>query len=189
MTFSLQNSPRIARILETVTILCNLGFTYLYIQKSSLAFILGIVGPLLLGYLSWHRKLLADVLLQCFYVLITIWGFLNLNTTWETTSVSTYKHLIGMSVSLIAGILLGWGLKKNTKAALPYFDSLITTFSIWSTILMMYGCEENWVYFIFINFLCVFLFLKRKLYGIAFLYFVYFYLACEGYFKLGWIPG
>lgn len=180
--------PQKAKWIEWSAIVANLGFTLLYIQQSNTAFLLGIIGPFLLGILSWDRKLYADVALQLFYILITVWGWLYLKTTWHETNISILEHLIAISSFLLVALITGYWLRKKTKAALPYLDSLVTSFSILATILMMNGCRANWLYFIIINLTCIFLFANRKLYGISFLYFLYLLLAVEGYFELGWIP-
>jgi nicotinamide mononucleotide transporter len=173
--------------IEVFAILANLGFTVFYIRQSSWAFLLGVIGPILLGILSWSRKLYADIALQVFYVLITIWGWLNLNTTWKEANVDFTRHLISIVLFLTIAMISGYWLKKKTEAALPYLDSTVTSFSILATIFMMAGCHENWIYFMVIDLICIFLFANRKLYGISALYFLYFLLAIEGYFHLGWI--
>jgi nicotinamide mononucleotide transporter len=132
--------------------------------------------------------LYADIALQIFYILITIWGWLHLKTTWSEIDISIFTHLIAITSFLLLALIAGYWLRKRTNAALPYLDSMVTSFSILATILMMRGCPDNWIYFMVINFICIFLFANRKLYGISFLYFIYFLLAIEGYFHLGWIP-
>jgi len=176
------------RLLEALAILLNLGFTFLYIQQSEFAFILGILGPLLLGILSYQRQLFADVLLQIFYILITLFGWLHLGGNWSSMDVSFSTHLLSIGLALLIGFGIGKWLQKKTHAALPFLDSAITTLSVWATMLMMMGCHENWIYFMIINSACIFLFIKRKLYGISLLYFLYLLLAVEGYFQFGWIP-
>jgi nicotinamide mononucleotide transporter len=146
------------------------------------------IGPLLLGILSWKRQLYADVILQIFYILITVYGWLNLGENWSVTFIPLKAHLILIIIFLFIGFLFGQLLKKSTNAALPLLDSIVTSISMLATALMMAGCHENWIYFMFINSTCIYLFFKRKLYGISMLYLLYLLLAIEGYFDLGWIP-
>jgi nicotinamide mononucleotide transporter len=181
------NKDRWITFLEWLAVALNLGFTYLYIQQNSWAFLLGILGPLSIAVLSWKKRLIADTALQFIYIVLCIWGALQLGADWKVSNISIFAHCIGSSLAIILALLVGWVLKKRTLAALPYWDSLITTFSIWATILMMMGIQENWLYFIFIDLFCIFLFLYRGLPVISFLYFVYFLMALEGYFQWGWI--
>ncbi len=173
--------------IEWFAVISNLAFTFLYIQQNEAAFVFGIFGPLLIAFLSWRRKLFADVGLQVIYVLLTLWGLMYLGAEWEMKSISNFQHLVGIVSCLSLGSLLGLVLKKKSTAELPLADSLITAFSIWATALMMMGCHENWLYFMVIDLACIFLFWNRNLKLLAGLYLVYLILAVEGYFQWGWI--
>ena len=173
--------------IEWFAVISNLAFTFLYIQQNEAAFVFGIFGPLLIAFLSWRRKLFADVGLQVIYVLLTLWGLMYLGAEWEMKSISNFQHLVGIISCLSLGSLLGLVLKKKSTAELPMADSLITAFSIWATALMMMGCHENWLYFMVIDLACIFLFWNRNLKLLAGLYLVYLILAVEGYFQWGWI--
>jgi nicotinamide mononucleotide transporter len=175
-------------ILEVLAILFNLGFTVLYIQQSEWAFILGMLGPSLLAILSYRRQLYADVLLQIFYILITLFGWLHLGGNWPSMSISLSTHILTIGIMLTIGWGIGNWLQAKTNAAMPILDSCITTLSILATFYMMIGCHENWMYFMVINAACAYLFFTRKLVGISILYFLYLILAIEGYFRFGWIP-
>lgn len=173
--------------IEWFAVISNLAFTFLYIQQNEAAFVFGIFGPLLIAFLSWRRKLFADVGLQVIYVLLTLWGLMYLGAEWEMKSISNFQHLVGIVSCLSLASLLGLVLKKKSTAELPMADSLITAFSIWATALMMMGCHENWLYFMVIDLACIFLFWNRNLKLLAGLYLVYLILAVEGYFQWGWI--
>ncbi len=174
-------------ILEWLAVTLNLGFTFLYIQENNWAFLLGILGPLSIAVLSYNNRLIADTILQIIYIMLAIWGAIQLSQDWHTIEISFFSHVLGSIVAIIIALMLGSILKNKTSAALPYWDSLITTFSVWATILMMMGCSENWLYFIFIDLFCIALFWLRGLKVLSILYFVYFLMALEGYFQWGWI--
>jgi nicotinamide mononucleotide transporter len=61
---------------------------------------------------------------------------------------------------------------------------MITSFSLWATLLLMSGFQSAWLYFIVINMVSVFLFYKRNLKVISLLFVLYAMLAVQGYFKL-----
>ena len=170
-------------ILEWLAVILNIGFTILFQQDNPLAFALGVAGPLLLGILSYHRKLFADVLLQLAYSFLAIYGYYQYSTI-PALNESNLLHLSGILISLGLGLGLGILLKKKSHAALPIMDSLITTFSLWATLILMSGFQSAWLYFIFINLVSVVLFYKRDLKVIALLYVLYSLLAMQGYFKL-----
>jgi nicotinamide mononucleotide transporter len=170
-------------ILEWLAVLFNLGFTILFQMGNSWSFLLGVVGPLLLALLSWQRKLFADVLLQFTYCGLAIYGYFQFVQA-PAFHESKELHGMGISGSLVIGLVLGYYFKSKTTAALPYLDSLITSFSLWATAILMSGLESAWLYFIFINLISVVLFYKRKLNIIALLFLIYTFLALQGYFHL-----
>jgi nicotinamide mononucleotide transporter len=170
-------------LIEWLAIILNIGFTILFQLENPWAFVLGIAGPLLLGLLSYERKLFADVLLQMAYCLLAIYGYYQFATIPIITE-SVFLHLLGVLVSLGLGFVLGLYLKKKTSAALPMLDSMITSFSLWAKLLLMSGLQSAWLYFIVINVVSVVLFYKRNLKVISLLFVLYAILAVQGYFKL-----
>lgn len=170
-------------ILEWLAVILNIGFTILFQQDNPWAFALGVAGPLLLGFLSYHRKLFADVLLQLAYCLLAVYGYYQFASIPLMTE-SVILHLQGALIALGLGLVMGIYLKKKTSAALPMLDSMITAFSLWATLILMSGFQSAWLYFIFINLVSVVLFYKRDLKVIALLYVLYSLLAMQGYFKL-----
>jgi nicotinamide mononucleotide transporter len=170
-------------IIEWLAVILNLGFTVLFQQGNPWAFAMGVAGPLLLGYLSYQRKLFADVSLQLAYTILAIYGYYQFATI-PALSESNLVHLIGIMMSLMIGLVLGILLKQKSHAALPIMDSLITTFSLWATLILMSEFQSAWLYFIFINLISIVLFYKRDLKVIALLYVLYSILAIQGFFKL-----
>lgn len=171
------------RILEWLAVLLNIGFTVLFQLNNPWSFVLGIAGPILLAMLSFQRHLFADVFLQLAYGALAVYGYLQFVQT-PTLHESGLFHIAGISASLIIGILAGILLKRNTTAALPLLDALITAFSLWATIILMSGWESAWLYFIFINLTSVVLFFNRGLKIIGFLFILYTLLAIQGYFHI-----
>jgi nicotinamide mononucleotide transporter len=137
----------------------------------------------MLGLLSYKRKLFADVLLQLAYCLLAVYGYYQFASIPSMTE-SVFLHLLGALIALGLGLVMGIYLKKKTSAALPMLDSMITSFSLWATLILMSGFQSAWLYFIFINLVSVVLFYKRDLKVIALLYVLYSILAIQGYFKL-----
>jgi nicotinamide mononucleotide transporter len=170
-------------LIEWLAVILNIGFTILFQQGNPWAFVMGVAGPLLLGYLSYQRKLLADVLLQLAYCILAIYGYYQFVTIPVMTE-SVFLHLLGALIGLGLGFVMGIYLKKKTSAALPMLDSMITSFSLWATLLLMSGLQSAWLYFIVINMVSVVLFYKRNLKVISLLFVLYAMLAIQGYFKL-----
>jgi|LauGreDrversion4_2_1035121.scaffolds.fasta_scaffold147454_3 nicotinamide mononucleotide transporter len=183
MEHLLLNKKKYFHVLEWLAVLLNIGFTVLFQLNNPWSFVLGIAGPILLAMLSFQRHLFADVFLQLAYSALAVYGYLQFVQT-PSLHESSLLHAMGISASLTFGILLGIILKRNTTAALPLLDALITAFSLWATIILMSGWESAWLYFIFINLASVALFFKRDLKIIGFLFILYTLLAIQGYFHI-----
>lgn len=170
-------------IIEWLAVLLNLGFTVLFQLENQWAFVCGILGPLLLSVLSFKRKLFADVLLQWIYAVLALYGYFQhfSGTAWTE---SPWLHGLGIAVGLAGGWTMGFVLQTKTTAALPYLDAIITTFSLWATVLLMNGFESAWLYFIFINIISSFMFYRRNLRWIGLLFVLYTVLAIQGYFHI-----
>ncbi len=169
--------------LEWLAVLTNVGFTILFQLESPWAFLLGIIGPLLLGILSYQRKLFADVLLQMAYIGLSVYGYFQFIQV-PSIAENFYVHALGILGSGIFGIAMGRYFQIKTAASLPYLDSNVTTFSLWATFLLMSGFQSAWLYFIAINLVSMLMFHKRNLHLISLLFVLYTVLAIQGYFKL-----
>jgi nicotinamide mononucleotide transporter len=88
-------------------------------------------------------------------------------------------------MGILLSLTAGYGLKKYSDAALPWLDSFTTVFSIIATALMVSLFPENWLYWIAIDAVSVYLYLKRGLKITALLFVFYTLLAINGY--LTWI--
>jgi nicotinamide mononucleotide transporter len=179
-------SNRKELILEILAVTSNLLFTFLYLRGVKECFVFGLLGPMLLGILCFRRKLYAETFLQIIYVLSTIIGLINFsNSGFSAREFSGINHLILISSGVIIVFISGYFLKKNTDAQLPYIDSVTTVYGIIGTILMMFFIHENWLYFIFINAISIFMYFKRRMVLSSLMYLLYLVMSLDGYFYIG----
>lgn len=172
------------RILEIAAVVLNLLYTILYLNGNSWCYLFGILGPCALIILCWRNKLYAEPLLQLFYIAFAIYGWLHVADSWTIIHWPLIKHIpfifVGCGIAVIAGYIL----KKRTDAKLPYLDSVVTVFGIIGTWIMVNYIHENWLYFIAINAVSIYIYTKRKLYFGALMFLIYFMMAIDGYFEL-----
>ena len=81
----------------------------------------------------------------------------------------------------MATMLSGYLLVESTDAKFPYLDSFTTWASIMTTLMVARKVLENWLYWIVINSLSLFIFIDRELYQTAAMLAVYLGLSCIGY--------
>jgi len=137
-------------------------------------------------FLFWNVSLLMESLLNVYYLIMALYGW----TQWrgkvdEFQDVriqrwSLQKHVIAiaviLSLTLISGTLLG----KNTSAALPYLDSFTTWAAVVTTYMVTQKVLENWIYWLIINPLSIFLYLDRGMVLTALLFVVYVVMSLVG---------
>lgn len=172
-------------ILEVFAVVFNLLYTFLYLNSNVWCYLFGIIGPLLFVLLCYRKKLYAEPVLQLFYVGFAIYGWLNWGGEWRTEHWSLVKHFPYIIGGLFITAIAGYYLRNKTDAKFPYLDSFVTVFGIVGTWIMVNYVHENWLYFILINALSIFIYYRRKMFLGTLMFVLYFIMACDGYFVLG----
>lgn len=172
--------------IEASAVVLNLLYTILYIQGNDHCFYFALTGSALFVYLCYVKRIFAESFLQLFYVAFAIYGLAQISPNWTAASWSLQEHITAIVIATASMLIIGFVLKKKSNAALPYLDAFTTTFSILATWIMVNFVHENWLYWMVIDSVSIYLYLKRKLYIGALLFVVYLTLAIAGYFHLSW---
>jgi len=101
----------------------------------------------------------------------------------DITKWPIQKHALAFGIGIGLALLTGWAWTL-TGAALPFVDAFTTAFSIIATIMVAQKVLENWLYWIVIDFACIFIYAHRGLYLFCLLFFIYMVVAVLGY--LSW---
>jgi nicotinamide mononucleotide transporter len=91
-------------------------------------------------------------------------------------------HLLNFGISATIALVLGLLFDNFTNQAYPYADAFTGVFSLAATFMVTKKVLENWIYWILIDAICIFLFAARDLYLSAVLFFVYTLIAIFGLF-------
>lgn len=86
---------------------------------------------------------------------------------------------LGIFFTLAAGTIFG----QTTDAALPFLDAFTTGFALYTTYLVTQKKLENWLYWVVIDILSIYLYASRGLYLSALLFILYTIIALVGYFN------
>lgn len=171
-------------ILEIIAVISSALYTILYIKEKEYCFLFALIGATLFTYLCYKKKIFAESFLQAFYVLMAIYGWLNWGVEFKENTYSVELNLILLGCTTISMLIIGGLLKNKSSSKLPYLDSFTTIFSLTGTWLMVNFIHENWLYWMGVNTVSIFLYYKRGLKLSALLYLFYLYLAICGYFRL-----
>jgi nicotinamide mononucleotide transporter len=92
-------------------------------------------------------------------------------------------HLANIGASLVFSIGLGAILDANTDQAAPYIDAFTTVFSLAATFMVTKRVLNNWLYWIVIDFVSIYLYFTRGLELSSVLYLIFTVLAFFGWLE------
>jgi len=168
--------------LEIAAVISSLLYTLLFSYGYIWCWLFAALSAGFFLILCYQRKIYAELALQVFYLAMALYGFLNWGESLQTKpSLPLSYHGIIILVNIIAIFISGQMLRKHSDAKVPYLDSFTSISSISATILMVNFYEENWLYFIVINAVSIYLYFQRGLKLGALLFVLYTILSINGY--------
>ena len=175
--------------LEITATVAGVVYVILAARRNRLCWIAGAVGSALFGVLAVFRGLPMQGGLQVYYVGMSVYGWMSWSrgardgdiavTTWPWRG-----HLLAGAVLVGISFLTAHWLAAQTQAAWPVLDSLTTWFSLFATWLVARAKLENWIYWIIIDGVLVFLCYMQDMPLMAALYAFYVFIAAAGF--VGW---
>lgn len=179
-----------------------LGFLYLILimQQNILGWYAAFGSTAIFSWLFWDVSLVMESGLNVYYLIMAIYGWWvwkgneraiksgadsgaaiveseKLIQTW-----SIQRHLFVIGGIVLISLMTGYGLEKNTTAALPYLDSFTTWGAVITTYMVTQKVLENWWYWLVIDTVAVYLYIDRELYLIALQMIVYIVMIFVGWY-------
>ncbi|MBC7685260.1 MAG: nicotinamide mononucleotide transporter, partial [Bdellovibrionales bacterium] len=129
----------------------------------------GIVGCTLFAVLFFQSNLYADVVLQVFFVVTGLVGWVqwmrgDKGDTLPITNARVKTLVLIVPVAVVATAAYGALLHYYTKAYAPFVDSAVLVFSVVAQFLLMQRKVDNWPFWILVNTIAVPLYASRELY-------------------------
>ncbi|MDW7694435.1 nicotinamide riboside transporter PnuC [Flammeovirgaceae bacterium SG7u.111] len=168
---------------------------YLASRANILTWGTGIVNEVFLFILFFQVQLYADMFLQVYFFIVTLYGWYNWKTKEnkkKVSKISPNNRLI-IALAIVIGTILSGYLFKNIHsylpslftipAAYPFVDSFIMVSSIAATILLAKKKIENWYLWLIIDIVCVILYFIREVYFLSLEYFIFLGLVAYGLYN------
>ena len=177
---------------ELIGTLFGLISVYFASRANILTWGTGIVNEVFLFILFFQVQLYADMFLQIYFFIVTLYGWYKWNskTAESKISESSFRNKIFLTVTILFGTLISGFLFTNIhlylptyfkiQAAYPFTDSFVMVSSIIATILLAKKKIENWYLWIAIDLVCVVLYFKKGVYFLSLEYFIFLGLASYG---------
>jgi nicotinamide mononucleotide transporter len=177
--------------LEIIAVIASLLYVILAAKKNRWCWPAAFISTVIYSFLFYKFYLWMDSFLQIYHMGMAFYGWYCWNKHTEVFDVKKVQlkayqlktHVIiitGLSVtSLVVGILMD----KYTPTDFPYLDSTTTVFAVFATYLVAQKVVENWLYWIVIDAVSIYLYVEKDLMPTAFLFTVFIVIAVYGYYK------
>ena len=174
--------------LETLAVALGVAYLVLAMRENSLCWYCAFFSTALYVWIFGDVSLYMESALNVYYMGMAIYGWFQ----WQRGGVNhegleivrwtAKQHGLAISAIVLAALVSGYLLSIGTDAKLPYMDSLTTWGSILTTVMVARKVLENWLYWIVINSISIYLYLDRGLEQTALMFMLYLVLAILGYY-------
>lgn len=174
--------------LETLAVALGVAYLVLAMRENSLCWYCAFFSTALYVWIFGDVSLYMESALNVYYMGMAIYGWFQ----WQRGGVNhegleivrwtVKQHGLAISTIVLVALVSGYLLSIGTDARLPYLDSLTTWGSILTTVMVARKVLENWLYWIAINTISIYLYLDRGLEQTALMFMLYLVLAILGYY-------
>ncbi len=172
---------------EIAAVLLGVSYLLLAMWEKISCWYAAFVSTAIFLVLFWQAGLLMESALQVYYLGIAVYGWWHWqqgNREDGSLAISrwqTPQHLLAIGGVLALSAGSGFLLSRYTTAAWPYLDSFTTWGAVLTTWMVTRKLLENWLYWIVIDGLSIFLYIDRELYLTAALFAVYVVIVIIGF--------
>ncbi|WP_163323481.1 nicotinamide riboside transporter PnuC [Draconibacterium mangrovi] len=176
--------------IEILGAILGLAYIFLSIKQHILTWPTGLLTSALYVLVFFNTRLYADMGLQVYYVVISIYGWYfwitgkkqnEKKVAVKTTRKILWLKLAVVSIALYALIL--FILRNYTNSDVPHMDSVTTALSIVATWMLARKYIEHWLLWIFIDAFSAGLYVYKGLWATVILFIVYTVMALLGYIE------
>lgn len=173
---------------EALAVLLAMAYLLLAMKASVWCWAAAFTSTAIYTVLFWKVSLLMESILNVYYMVMALYGY----WLWtqggdkqqgvKVTTWSLKKHLTLIVATGGISLLVGHGMATYTQAAFPYLDAATTCFAVMTTYLVAKKVLENWLYWVVIDLVSIYLYLSKGLMLTSLLFVLYVGMAVVGYF-------
>ena len=172
---------------EALAVVLGILYLLLAVRENILCWYAAFASSLIFLFLFWDVELLMESALQVYYLVMAVYGWWQ----WRHGGAGTDQlpisrwparwHLYAAVAILCLSATSGLALQEWSSAALPFLDSFTTWGAVLSTWMVARKVLENWLYWLLIDGVSIYLYLDRELYLTALLFAAYLVIAVFGF--------
>ena len=173
--------------LEIFAVIFALLYLFLAMRQHIACWYAAFISTFIYILIYWDVSLYMESILNAYYLLMAIYGWFSWNKKSKidknfVISWSYINHSIVITLILVLTISSGFYLSK-TDAVYPYLDSFTTWASVITTFMVAQKVLSNWIFWIIINSVAIFLNFDRELYFTVYLLMIYQLMSVYGYYQ------
>ncbi len=179
-----------AHYVEILGVIFSILYLFFSIRQNIFLWPLGITSALLYMVVFYQSKFYADMGLNGYYVLISIYGWFlwrrgsgDGGSELPVSRLGKRSALVLLVITAAAFVCIGMILNRYTDSPVPYWDAFTTAVSFTATWMLARKILENWILWIIVDAVSMGLYLYRGLYPTLFLFAIYTTMAVIGYIK------
>ena len=170
---------------EVLAVVLSIAYLLLAIKQSIWCWYAAFFSTLIYSILFFDAALLMDSFLNVFYLVMAVYGWyswknINTETKNKELSITTYGFVKNSKIIIILTIIssvLGYVMANYTKADFAYLDTFTTVFAVFATFMLTKKVLENWLYWVIIDFISIYIYINKGFYLTAVLFAIYTILA------------
>ena len=173
--------------LETIAVVLGIAYLLFAMRENSLCWYCAFISTGIYIWIFRDVSLYMESALNAYYMVMAVYGLYQWQhggNNAEGIKLCCWglkKHFSAIGLVLVLSAISGYLLSQNTEARMPYIDSFTTWGSVITTFMVARKVLENWIYWIVIDAVSIFLYIDRGLYQTVGLYSIYLVLAVIGY--------
>lgn len=177
--------------IEVLGAILGIAYIFFSISQNILTWPTGLLASALYVAVFFQSKLYADMGLQVYYVVVSIYGWyfwLKGKKPAESLQIPVRKESTGLRlklllVSVVLYFIILLILIRFTDSDVPYMDSLTTSLSIVATWMLAKKYLNHWIIWIFVDAVSAGLYVYKGLWATVILFIVYTFMAALGYLE------
>nr|WP_320021857.1 nicotinamide riboside transporter PnuC [uncultured Draconibacterium sp.] len=176
--------------IEILGAILGLAYIFFSIKQHILTWPTGLLTSALYVVVFFNAQLYADMGLQVYYVIISIYGWYfwlsGKKQNEKKVGVRSTRKILWLKlavVSIALYALLLFILSNYTNSDVPHMDSVTTALSIVATWMLARKYIEHWLLWIFIDGFSAGLYIYKGLWATVILFIVYTVMALLGYIE------
>ncbi|GLX81829.1 nicotinamide riboside transporter PnuC [Thalassotalea eurytherma] len=177
-------------VLELIAVITALLYVIFAAKGSIWCWPMALISTLLYTAIFYDVYLWMDSVLQVYYFAMAIIGWLNWQQAKQKSShllpihtMTLGFHLKAIAGLVVLGMLVGYLMATYTPTDFPFIDALTTVFAVFGTYLVVKRVLENWLYWVVIDLVSIFLYIEKDLQPTAALFVFYTGFALFGFIQ------